>query len=148
MYSTYVSYWYVLVLPSTYHYIVCWYILVHTTTLQYVNIHTGMHGDVLTELCNSLTDFYETILQKADSGGRPVAKPLSSKSVTKAAPVPAPDSSADAASNGAGTAIIEAPPADADAAAALHPAPVAASSPPPPDPPQQPTLPRGHTCKG
>jgi hypothetical protein len=41
-----------------------------------------------TELCDSLTAFYENILKKAGAGGRPVAKPLISKFVTKAAPVP------------------------------------------------------------
>ncbi len=38
-----------------------------------------------TELRDSLTDFYEKILQRAGAGGRPVAKPLIRKFVAKAA---------------------------------------------------------------
>jgi hypothetical protein len=52
-----------------------------------------------TELRDSLTDFYKNILKKAGSWRGPVAKPLSRKFVTKAAPVPPPDPSADAAGN-------------------------------------------------
>ncbi len=43
-----------------------------------------------TELRNSLTAFYENILKKSCAGGRPAAKPLSRKFVTKTASVPDP----------------------------------------------------------
>ncbi len=39
--------------------------------------------DFWTELCGSLTDFYENILKKASAGGRRVAMPLSRKFVTQ-----------------------------------------------------------------
>jgi hypothetical protein len=59
-----------------------------------------------TELRDTLTDFYERILLRADAGGRPVAKPLIRKFVTKAAPL-----SDDAPADGAND--IEAAPAPA-----------------------------------
>ena len=55
----------------------------------------------LTELHDSLTAFYENILKKAGAGGRPVAKPLIRKFVTKTTTMPeaAPSSDADADAN-------------------------------------------------
>ncbi len=64
-----------------------------------------------TELRDSLTDFYEKILQRAGAGGSPVAKPLIHKFVAKAAPL-----SEDAPAVGADN--VEAPLAAAAAAAA------------------------------
>ena len=54
-----------------------------------------------TELPDSLTAFYENILKKAGAGGRPVAKPLICKFVTKTTTMPeaAPSSDADANAN-------------------------------------------------
>ena len=54
-----------------------------------------------TELHDSLTAFYENILKKAGAGGRPVAKPLICKFVTKTTTMPeaAPSSDADADAN-------------------------------------------------
>ncbi len=64
---------------------------------------------------DSLTAFYENILKKTCAGGRPVAKPLIRKFVTKAAPGPVPEdppsSQAGADDNTADPAVE--PPADA-----------------------------------
>ncbi len=43
-----------------------------------------------TELCDSLTAFYDNILKKSGAGGRPAAKNLSCKFVTQTASVPNP----------------------------------------------------------
>ncbi len=43
-----------------------------------------------TELCDSLTAFYDNILKKSCAGGRPAAKHLSCKFVTQTASVPDP----------------------------------------------------------
>ena len=43
-----------------------------------------------TELCDSLTAFYDNILKKSCAGGRPAAKNLSCKFVTQTASVPNP----------------------------------------------------------
>ncbi len=43
-----------------------------------------------TEPCDSLTAFYDNILKKSGAGGRPAAKHLSCKFVTKTAAVPDP----------------------------------------------------------
>ena len=43
-----------------------------------------------TELCDSLTPFYDKILKKSGAGGRPAAKHLSCKFVTQTASVPDP----------------------------------------------------------
>ncbi len=48
------------------------------------------HKVMWTELRDSLTEFYENILKKSCAGGRPAAKALSSKFVTKTAFVPYP----------------------------------------------------------
>jgi hypothetical protein len=96
--------------------------------------------DFWTELRGPLTDFYENILKKAGAGGRPVAMPLSSKLVTKAASLPAPDPpvSADGDDNN-----VVVPQADSDAAAP-PPGPAAAeAAAPPPAPAAPPTPPRG-----
>jgi hypothetical protein len=61
-----------------------------------------------TELSDSLTAFYQNILKKTGAGGRPVAKPLIRKFVTKAAPVPEdPPSGKAGADNNAANAAIE-----------------------------------------
>ena len=69
-----------------------------------------------TELHDSLTAFYKKILKKAGAGGRPVAKPLISKFVTKTAHVPdaAPsgDANADADAVKSPSAAVEPPSAD------------------------------------
>ena len=54
-----------------------------------------------TEIHDSLTAFYENILKKDGAGGRPVAKPLIRKFVTKTTTMPeaAPSSDADADAN-------------------------------------------------
>jgi hypothetical protein len=94
--------------------------------------------DFWTELRGSLTDFYENILKKAGSGGRPVAMPLSPKFVTKAASLPAPDPAAGADGDDNNVVV---PQADSDAAAP-PPGPAAAeaaAAPPAPAAPQ--TLP-------
>jgi hypothetical protein len=70
--------------------------------------------DFQTELRGSLTNFYEDILKKACSGGRPVAMPLSRKFVTNAASLPAPDPAAGA--DGDENNVVK-PRADSDAAA-------------------------------
>jgi hypothetical protein len=44
-----------------------------------------------TELRDSLTAFYENILKKTGAWGRPMAKPLIRKFVTKAASAPVPE---------------------------------------------------------
>ncbi len=43
-----------------------------------------------TELCDSLTAFYDNFLKKSGAGGRPAAKHLSRKFVTQTASVPDP----------------------------------------------------------
>ncbi len=43
-----------------------------------------------TELCDSLTAFYDNILEKSGAGGYPAAKHLSCKFVTQTASVPDP----------------------------------------------------------
>ncbi len=43
-----------------------------------------------TELCDSLTTFYDNILKKSGDGGRPAAKHLSRKFVSQTASVPNP----------------------------------------------------------
>ncbi len=43
-----------------------------------------------TELCDSLTPFYDNTLKKSGAGGRPAAKHLSCKFVTQTASVPDP----------------------------------------------------------
>jgi hypothetical protein len=68
----------------------------HSSTLQHEasilkELYSMPPDDFLTELSGSLTDFYENILKKAGAAGRIVAMPLSSKFVTKAASLPAPD---------------------------------------------------------
>jgi hypothetical protein len=69
--------------------------------------------DFQTELSGSFTDFYENILKKAVSGGRPLDGPLSSKFVTEAASLPAPDPPAGADSDNNNVVV---PRADSDAA--------------------------------
>jgi hypothetical protein len=39
-------------------------------------------SQIQTELCDSFTAFYDTILKKSSAGGRPAAKPLSIEFVT------------------------------------------------------------------
>jgi hypothetical protein len=90
----------------------------HSRALQHETILKELNSmapdDFRTELRGSLTDFYENILKKADAGGRPVAMPLSSKFVTKAASLPAPDPAAGA--DGEDNNVVV-PRADSDAAA-------------------------------
>jgi hypothetical protein len=92
----------------------------------------AMPADELrTELRDSLTVFYENILKKAGTGGRPVAKPLISKFVTKAAPVPEdPPSGQAGADNNAAYAAIG-PSAAAVEPASAAPAPQAPEKEPP-----------------
>jgi hypothetical protein len=93
-----------------------------------------------TELRDSLTHFYEKILLRAGAGGRPVAKPMIRKFVTKAALL------SDAAPAD-GAADVEAPPPPIPAAAAVSAAEAATDDnapPPPPPPPAPPT----HPAKG
>ncbi len=70
--------------------------------------------DFRIELRGSLTYFYENILKKSGDGGRPVAMPLSSKFVTKAESLPAPDPAAGADGNDNNVVV---PQADSDTAA-------------------------------
>ncbi len=96
--------------------------------------------DFRTELCGSLTDFYENILKKACAGGRPVAMPLSRKLVTKAASLPAPDPAVGADGDNNNVVV---PQADSDTAAPpLGPAAAEATA-PPPAPAAPPTPPWG-----
>ncbi len=88
--------------------------------------------DFLSVLSGSLTDFYENILKKAGSGGRPVAMPLSCKFVTKAASLPAPDPAACVARDDNN---VEEPQADTHAAAPGPPPAAAEAAAPPPAPP-------------
>ena len=78
-----------------------------------------------TELHDSLTAFYKKILKNASAGGRPVAKPLIRKLVTKTAHVPeaAPscDTDADADAVESPSANPAPPPAPAAEAAAAPP---------------------------
>jgi hypothetical protein len=46
--------------------------------------------ELWTELCDSLTAFYDNILRKSGAGGRPAAKNLSCKFVTQTTSVPNP----------------------------------------------------------
>ncbi len=94
--------------------------------------------DFRTELCCSLTDFYENILEKAGAGGGPVAMPLFCKFVTKAASLPAPDPAAGADGDNNNVVVPRAnsdtaapPPGPAAAeAAAAPPAPAVPLTPP------------------
>jgi hypothetical protein len=91
-----------------------------------------------TELRDSLTDFYEKILLRAGAGGRPVAKPMIRKFVTKAALL------SDAApADGANDVEAPPPPIPAAAAAAVPAAEPATddNAPPPPPPPEKPAPP-------
>ncbi len=93
-----------------------------------------------TELRESLTAFYQNILKKTGAGGRPVAKPLIRKFVTKAAPVPEdPPSGKASADNNAADAAVE------PSAAAVEP-PSAAPAPPAPEKEAPPTPPAKRGC--
>ncbi len=112
----------------------------HSRTLQHEasilkELNTMPPDDFLTELSGSLTDFYENILKKAGTGGRPVAMLLSSKFVTKAASLPAPDPAAGADGDDNNVVV---PRADSNTAAPPQgpAAAEAAAAPPPPTPPR------------
>ena len=84
-----------------------------------------------TELHDSFTAFYKKILKKASAGGRPVAKPLIHKFVSKTAHLPeaAPSCDADADAD-----AVESPSTNP----APPPAPAAEAAAAPPEKPAQP----------
>ncbi len=104
-----------------------------------------------TELRDSLIAFYENILKKTGAGGRPVARPLIHKFVTKAAPVPDdPPSGQACADDNAADPPVE-PPADAverPSTASAPPAPEKIAPPTPPAKAPQKGCQAGRGAKG
>ncbi len=88
-----------------------------------------------TELSDSLTTFYEKILKKVGTRGRPVGKALPRKFEAEEIPVPVPVPSTEDAAEGHGEGKDPPPPLPAAAQAAANGAAAPGNPAPPPTPP-------------